>query len=121
MPVNDVMANIRSMGFDNSLFDMQGQSLLITEIQQIQALCWDYLQADKSRDYLRRNTIFRILMALSKVKRDIPSLQEYFGGKRVGHFRNTITDENARFWVLLIMDRARGMSDTRVSPEPLDD
>jgi len=115
--MDDFERDLESMGLGN-FFDFSQQVLLRTEIEQIMMLGYDYMNADKLGDVMRRNRIFRILVGLSKRKKGMTTLQEYFGGKRIGHFRNTITDENARDWVFNAIDDARNMNDWRVKPTP---
>ena len=98
-------------------FDFNQQVLLRTEIEQIMLLGYDFLNADKMGDTTRRNRIFKILITVAKKKQGWSSLQTYFGGKRIGHFRNTITDAKARDYVFTIIEEARGLNDWRVKPQ----
>lgn len=116
--MDDIERQLEGMGMGQA-FDLTQQALLRTEIEQIQMLTYDYLNADKLGDTMRKIRIFRILVSISKKKQDLTSLQTYYGGKRIGLYRNTITDENAREWVLNMMEDVRHMNDWRVKATPM--
>ena len=98
-------------------FDLSRRELLSTEIEQIQVMGFDFLNAVKGGDKDRRDRIFRIFLELAKTKEGLPSLQEYYAGKKIGFFKHTITEDRAIGYVVYIVDNVRGLADFRVKPQ----
>ncbi|MHA1285897.1 MAG: hypothetical protein ACTSPB_00710 [Candidatus Thorarchaeota archaeon] len=94
-------------------------NLLGIEIEKIQELGWDFFNSIKARDYDKRNEIWRLIKTIAKQKEGLKSIQEYFGGRRIGHKKDQITDEMAIKYVFYIVQNVRGMTDDRIKPEPL--
>ena len=100
-------------------FDLSKTQLLNTEIEQIQLMGYDFLNAHKMGDIDRCIRIFHIFKELAKSKEGLPDLNEFFGGKKIGFFKHSITVQGAMQYVLNIVDKVRVMNDFRMKPEPM--
>lgn len=95
------------------------EHLLSIEIEKIQELGWDFFNAVKGDDIRKRDKCFRLLLIIASEKEGLKSLQEYFGGIRIGHKQDQITEEMAIKFVFYIVQNVRGMTDDRVKPTPM--
>lgn len=103
---------------DLSRFDLSRQELLHTEMEQIQARGYDFMSAVVTGDIDRMERIFEIFVCLSETKRDIPTLQEYYGGVPISDFKDRISISAAIRYVVFVVDKVRNLVDWRVQPQP---
>lgn len=89
------------------------------EVQQIQLMCWDFFSAYKMGDNQRAGRIFQIICDITEIKVELPTLQEYFKGKKIGKYTGTISMKMASKYVAHVTSEIRSMTDPRVKASPI--
>jgi hypothetical protein len=90
------------------------------EIQQIQMMAWDFFSAYKMGDDRRCTVILQIILSITKTRQpQLPTLQQYFKGRKIGRYRNRISTKMAAEYIAFIAAEVRKMSDWRVQPQPI--
>ena len=90
------------------------------EVQQIQLMTWDFFSAYKMGDNQRCGRIFQIICDITEVKVELPTIQEYFKGQKIGKYKNTISLKMASKYVAYVTSQLREMTDNRVKASPID-
>jgi len=106
---------------DSRLEELQKERsrILKLDIQHIQEFVWAFTQAYQNGDMHRCGRILDILITLSHIKEELPTLQEYFGGMKIGRYKGTIHIDKASEWVTYLGEIIIGKTDYRVKPEPV--
>jgi len=106
---------------DQRVRELQAErsKILKLDIQHIQEFVWAFTRAYENGDMLRCGRIFDILVTLSHTKDELPTLQEYFGGTKIGRYKSTIHIDKASEWVTYLGEIIIGKTDYRVKPEPV--
>lgn len=91
-----------------------------TEVEQMLAMVFGFFSAYQMGDTPRMARILSILIAIAKVKQGLPTLQDYFKGRKIGLYRDHITKENASLWVAHISDQLKMLNDPRVKCSPIE-
>lgn len=98
-----------------------------SEMNKIIMLCHSYFQAfiesysGQPMMIKRRNRIFQAVELLGRFRKDLPSVDEYFGQRPVGMFQGTIAEFEALEYVNVIQTKVMKMSDPKVDVGTLDD
>lgn len=90
------------------------------EIQQIQAMAFDFFSAYKMGDRFRCDRIFQIILDIVENKPEIMSLQDYFGGKKITRFKGNIHMKMASKYISYVTSEVRKMMDIRVHSTPIE-
>ena len=90
------------------------------EVQQIQLMCWDFFSAYKMGDNQRADRIFQIVCDITEIKVELPTIQDYFKGVKIGKYKGTISLKMASKYIAHITSEVRAMTDTRVKATPID-
>jgi len=91
------------------------------EIQQIQMKVWDFFSAYTMGDDRRCTIILGIILNIVKTRQpQLPTLQQYFKGKKIGRFRNRISTKIAAEYVAFIGSEVRKMTDQRIVSKPIE-
>ena len=109
--------NLEELGIDLSKFTTK-EELNRVEIEQVQIMAWDFFNSYKMGDQQRTIRIFHIILHIAKTKRELPTIQEYFKGKRIGRYKHTITLPMASKYVAHLSSEIKRISDWRVQPVP---
>lgn len=70
---------------------------------------------------MRRNRIFQYITKLAEQRDEIPTVDEYFKGQKIGIFDGTITTTMAMTYVSMIQDKLMSMNDWRIETSPIED
>jgi hypothetical protein len=92
------------------------EELLRSEMDQILMLAWDFHSSYKVGDIQRCTRIFHIINDIAVTKKDLPTLQDFFEGEKIGRYKDTIDLRYASKYVIAIQDRVKGLNDWRVKP-----
>ena len=95
------------------------EALNRVEIEQVQMMAWNFFSAYQMGDTQRAIRIFHIIKYIAQTKRELPSLQDYFRGRRIGRFKNTITMPEAARYVAVVSSEIKKLTDWRVKPVPM--
>ena len=91
------------------------------EIQQIQMKVWDFFSAYTMGDDRRCTIILGIILNIVKTRQpQLPTLQQYFKGKKIGRFRNRISTKMAAEYVAFVGSEVRKMTDNRIKSVPIE-
>jgi len=90
------------------------------EVQQLQLMAWDFFSAYKMGDNQRCGRIFQIICDITEVKAELPSIQDYFKGKKIGKYKGTISLKMASKYVAFISSEVRSLTDNRVKSSPIE-
>ena len=96
------------------------QHLNEIEVQQIQMLCWDFFSAYKMGDTIRCTIILQIVLDIAKIRDEIPTLQEYFQGKKITRYRNRISIKMAARYIAFVTSEIKQMVDWRIQSTPIE-
>ena len=92
--------------------------VLDVDIQNIQWLCWDFFKAYEWKDRDKCERIVNIMIHISKRKKEIPTLRDYFGKEKISRFyKGTIHLDKASEWIIFIQEKVKGMGSNKVQPE----
>ncbi len=118
MPSNE--ADIRRMEneIDKRARDLQyrKEEILNLNIRHIQEFVWSFTRAYENGDIKRCGRIFDIMITLSHVKEEIPTLQKYFGGEKIGKYKSTVNIHKASQWITFIGELIMDKEDWRIKP-----
>lgn len=95
------------------------ESLLSTEMDQIQMLAWDFYSSYKMGDIDRSIRIFHIILDIVEAKPQLPTLQTFFKGAKLGRFKDHIDLNNAAKYIAAIQEEVKKLADWRVKPTPI--
>lgn len=95
------------------------REILIQDEQFIQWVVWDFQKAYENQDMQRMNNILEILINYSNTKDDLDTLQQYFQGKPIARYKNTIHVHRASEWVSYIGSKIREMQYEGIDYEPV--
>lgn len=90
--------------------------LKMNEIQHLMIMIFDWRRSYAENLVGRKNRLFQVILASIQHKEGVKSVQEYFGGKRISRFANTIDDWMANEYVGYLMEELQRMMDPRVRP-----
>lgn len=90
--------------------------LKMNEIQHLMIMIFDWRRSYAENLVGRKNRLFQVILASIQHKEGVKSVQEYFGGKRISRFANTIDDWMANEYVGYLMEELQRMMDPRVKP-----
>ena len=92
--------------------------LRMNEIQHLMILIFDWRRsyAEGRVMVMRKNRLFQVILASLVHKEGVMSIQEYFKGRRISRFTNTIDDWRANEYVGYVMEELQRMMDPRVKP-----
>lgn len=90
--------------------------LKMNEIQHLMIMIFDWRRSYAEGLVGRKNRLFQVILASIQQKEGVKSIQEYFGGKRISRFANTIDDWMANEYVGYLMEELQRMMDPRVKP-----
>ena len=96
------------------------QHLNEIEVQQIQMLAWDFFSAYKMGDKFRCGRILQIILDIAKIREELPTLQEYFKGKKITRYRNRISLKMAAQYVAFIASEVKKLVDWRIQSSPIE-
>ena len=96
------------------------QHLNEIEVQQIQMLCWDFFSAYKMGDRYRCGVILQIILDISKIRDELPTLQEYFQGKKITRYRNRISMKMAARYIAFVTSEVKRLVDWRIQSTPIE-
>ncbi len=91
--------------------------ILNLNIQHIQEFVWAFTRAYENGDIQRCGRILDIMITLSHNKKEIPTLQEYFGGERIARYKGTIHIDKASEWITYIGEMIIEKTDFHVKAE----
>lgn len=95
------------------------EALNRVEIEQVQMMAWNFFSAYQMGDWQRCIRIFHIIKYISQSKQELPTLQDYFKGRRIGRFKQTITMPEAAKYVAVVSSEIKKLTDWRVKPTPM--
>jgi hypothetical protein len=90
--------------------------LKMNEIQFLMILIFDWRRQYSLGIVGPKNRLFQVIYAAIKNKEGIKNLQEYFGGRRISRFANTIDDWYANEYLGYVMEQLQRMMDPRITP-----
>ena len=104
---------------DKRMRDLQFRKdeILNLDIINIQQFVWSFTNAYEHRDMTRCGAILDIMMTLSHTKPEIPTIQDYFGGERIGRYRGTIHSDKASEWITYVGELIKDKTDWHIQPE----
>ena len=85
-------------------------------IQHLLITIFDWRRAYAEGDIRRRNRMWHVIMGSIKQKQGIMTLQEYFGGRKISRFTNTIDEGMANEYLAYVMEECQKLMDPRVKP-----
>jgi len=98
-----------------------------SEYNSIIMLCYQFRQAfiesyqSQPLMELRRNRLFQTIAVLARQRKELPTLDEYFKGRSMGMFSESIAEVEALEYVGVIQDKIMEMNDWKVEIGKLDD
>ncbi len=98
-----------------------------SEYNKIIMLCHRYFQAfiegfeGQPMMVKRRNRLFQAIELLGRFRKDLPSVEEYFGERSIGIFDGTIAEFEALEYVNVIQTKVMEMNDPKVDIGTLDE
>jgi len=96
------------------------QHLNEIEVQQIQMLCWDFFSAYKMGDRQRCGIILQIVLDIAKIREELPTLQDYFRGKKITRYRNRISIKMAARYIAFVTSEVKQLVDWRITSSPIE-
>lgn len=112
--------DIEGYNFDFDSLNSFSSNLNDIEAQQIQMMAWDFFSAYKMGDKMRCGIILHIILSISKERDEIPTLQEYYNGKKIGRHKSKISIPKAAQYIAFVASKVRQMSDPRVQSSPIE-
>jgi len=90
------------------------------EMQQIQMMAWDFFSAYKMGDKFRCGRIFQIIVDITKIRQELPTLQDYFRGRKIGRHKGKISIRKAAQYVAFVASTVRQLADPRIQSSPIE-
>lgn len=90
--------------------------LKMNEIQHLMILIFDWRRSYAEALIGRKNRLFQVILASVQRKEGVKSIQQYFEGRRISRFANTIDDWVANEYLGYLMEELQRMMDPRVKP-----
>ena len=90
--------------------------LKMNEIQHLMIMIFDWRRSYAEGFIGRKNRLFQVILASMQHKEGVKTIQEFFKGKRISRFANTIDDWMANEYLGYLMEELQRMMDPRVKP-----
>ena len=102
-----------------SFYEIQRGQILQIDVTHMQILIFKFWTAYENGENQRAKRVFDIIKTKAKHKEGLKSVQEFFEGKRISRYKNSIDISKASDYVSYIGEQLLQMTDESVKPEPV--